>query len=372
MWQLSHCLQLANKQNLDAYMRIYVLGFLFPQVVAFSAFTLLVGWQEGHTACKNNLSSEVLAWLSVWSEVQTCIWPSWWHCHSLSLAPVKSRLVLPFWYWLTRVVPEKGPLNGCVCVSPGSAETLVSWDGKVTYHLIVHFLSIISAKNIHKSVSVRWSYSMLSQCHLFGTVYDKQTILIVFLLLCTLMLSTADGFLISNCQFSAVRQVAAFASARIPWSHTQRSARGRQSEWWNGSTARSGGLWYSTVSPHIYELVFVFYSPQVVMSVAWWLRCWLATQKVAGLTSGHSTFSYQPWASCSHTCVSVTKQYNLVPVKAVMLCGWEGKRRSGVALAIHHRLQWFIHLRAHGVDREMSTPPTLSCGVWLWPIYLYR
>jgi len=31
-------------------------------------------------------------------------------------ASVKSRLVLPFWYWLTRVVPDKGPLNGCVCV----------------------------------------------------------------------------------------------------------------------------------------------------------------------------------------------------------------------------------------------------------------
>jgi len=60
----------------------------------------------------------VLAWLSVWSEVQTCIWPSWCHCHSLSLASVESRLVLPFWYWLTRVVLEKGPLNGraCVCV----------------------------------------------------------------------------------------------------------------------------------------------------------------------------------------------------------------------------------------------------------------
>jgi len=26
----------------------------------------------------------------------------------------KTRLVLPFWYWPTRVVPEKGPLNGCV------------------------------------------------------------------------------------------------------------------------------------------------------------------------------------------------------------------------------------------------------------------
>ena len=53
--------------------------------------------------------------LSVWSEVQTCIRPSWCHCHSLSLAAVKSRLILPFWYWLTPVVPDKGPLNGCVC-----------------------------------------------------------------------------------------------------------------------------------------------------------------------------------------------------------------------------------------------------------------
>jgi len=31
----------------------------------------------------------------------------------LSLASEKSRLVLPFWYRLTRVVPDKGPLNGC-------------------------------------------------------------------------------------------------------------------------------------------------------------------------------------------------------------------------------------------------------------------
>jgi len=42
---------------------------------AFSALTLLVGWQEGHPACKK-LSGEVLAWLSDWSEVQTCILPS--------------------------------------------------------------------------------------------------------------------------------------------------------------------------------------------------------------------------------------------------------------------------------------------------------
>ena len=51
----------------------FLVGWLV--VGAFSALTLLVGWQEGHPACKK-LSGEVLAWLSVWSEVQTCIWPS--------------------------------------------------------------------------------------------------------------------------------------------------------------------------------------------------------------------------------------------------------------------------------------------------------
>jgi len=59
---------------------------------AFGALTLLVRQQEGHPACKK-LSSEVLAWLSVWSEVQTCILPSCCQCRSLYFAPVKSRLV---------------------------------------------------------------------------------------------------------------------------------------------------------------------------------------------------------------------------------------------------------------------------------------
>jgi len=49
----------------------------------------------------------------------------------------------------------------------------------------------------------------------------------------------------------------------------------------------------------------------------------------------------------------VTKQYNLVPCQgAAMPCGWEGNRRSGVALAIRHRLQWFIHLRPRQGDEH--------------------
>ena len=107
---------------------VWLFGSVWVRSSAFSALMLLVGRQEGHPACKK-LSGGVLAWLCVWSEVQTCIWPSWCLCHSLSLASVKSRLVLPFWYRLTRVVPEKGPLNGCmyVCLGQVSKWVRVIW-----------------------------------------------------------------------------------------------------------------------------------------------------------------------------------------------------------------------------------------------------
>ena len=82
-------------------MFIFVLTYncacTFVVLFIIDALTLLVGRLEGRPACKK-LSGGVLAWLSAWSEVQTCIWPSCCHCHSLSLASVKSRLVLPFWY----------------------------------------------------------------------------------------------------------------------------------------------------------------------------------------------------------------------------------------------------------------------------------
>ena len=71
------------------------------------------------------------------------------NCHSLSLASVKSRLIVPFWCQLTRVVPDKGPLSGCVhaCVcminvththpfnGPLSGTTRVSWYQKGTINL---------------------------------------------------------------------------------------------------------------------------------------------------------------------------------------------------------------------------------------------
>ena len=80
---------------------------------------LLIGRQEGHLACKK-LSDVMLTWLnwlSVWGEMQICIWPSWCHCHSLFLAPVN-----PDWFYqngsafLVPAYPDcpgKKPLNEC-------------------------------------------------------------------------------------------------------------------------------------------------------------------------------------------------------------------------------------------------------------------
>ena len=106
---------LGMRSDLQEWMRILFCGWLQMRELICSCGMggcWLLGGRKGIRPVKNE-SGGVLAWLSVWSEVQTCIWPSWCHCHSLSLAPVKSRLILPFWYRLTQVVLEKRPLNGC-------------------------------------------------------------------------------------------------------------------------------------------------------------------------------------------------------------------------------------------------------------------
>jgi len=101
-----------NCTNYNLAVLIFCASLVLPSVL----WRCWLGGRKGIRPVKKTLSIEVLAWLSVWSEVQTCIWPSWYHCCSLSLATVKSRLVLPFWYRPTWVVPDKGPLNVCVCV----------------------------------------------------------------------------------------------------------------------------------------------------------------------------------------------------------------------------------------------------------------
>ena len=65
----------------------------------------------------------------------------------LNVSSVKSRLVLPSWYRLARVVKDKGPLNGCVCVL---VCTLFYW------HLREHLCTEkLCFSRIHSAVSLQ-------------------------------------------------------------------------------------------------------------------------------------------------------------------------------------------------------------------------
>jgi len=79
---------------------------------SFSALMLLVGWQEGHPACKKT------EW---WCAGVVICLEQGADLHMAQLMPLTvscfSELVLPLWYWLTGVIPEKGLLNMCACVS---------------------------------------------------------------------------------------------------------------------------------------------------------------------------------------------------------------------------------------------------------------
>ena len=56
-----------------------------------------------------------------------------------------------------------------------------------------------------------------------------------------------------------------------------------------------------------------------------------------------------------------------------MPCGWEGYRRSGVALAMRQRLRWFIHLRDHGIRKGDEHPADTPRGVWhTFPLPMLR
>jgi len=75
---------------------------------------LLVGRQEGHPPCKTLSGGELAGYLSGarcrLAYRQLMPLPLTVSCFS------KIRvLFLPFWYWLTWIVPLKGPLNLCAC-----------------------------------------------------------------------------------------------------------------------------------------------------------------------------------------------------------------------------------------------------------------
>ena len=107
---------------------------------AFSSLMLLVGRQEGQPACKKRVVGCWHDYLSG-ARCRLAYGPADVTA-THSLASVKSRFVLFFWYRLTRIVPEKGPLNGslCVCVilSHWASTFFVQVMGMTQYIMQVH------------------------------------------------------------------------------------------------------------------------------------------------------------------------------------------------------------------------------------------
>ena len=84
-------------------------------MLVFSALTLLVGRQKGHPACKKTewWGAGVVICLEQGADLHTArLMPQPLAVSCFS----KIQIGLPFWYRLTRVVLDKWPLNGCVCV----------------------------------------------------------------------------------------------------------------------------------------------------------------------------------------------------------------------------------------------------------------
>ena len=72
---INHVLFIYQRVITLMYSKFTCIIYVMHITYIICALMLLVVRQEGHPACKK-LSGGVLAWLSVWSEVQTCIWPS--------------------------------------------------------------------------------------------------------------------------------------------------------------------------------------------------------------------------------------------------------------------------------------------------------
>jgi len=105
---------------------------------AFSALTLLVGWQEGCSSCKNWVVGCWSGYLSR-SKCRLAYGPAdATHCLFS-----KIQIDLPFWYRLTWVVPEKRPLNVCMCVC-------------VCVYMSYHNVCLCLANRCHTRWLLRW------------------------------------------------------------------------------------------------------------------------------------------------------------------------------------------------------------------------
>ena len=110
--------------------------FLWWSSVAFSVLILLVRRQEEHLVCKNWVTR---CWCGYLSGARCRLFAYGPANANASKAPssvasFKSTLVLPFWNWLSQVVLENRPLNGCS--SSSSSSNLLTIDSELSLRLL--------------------------------------------------------------------------------------------------------------------------------------------------------------------------------------------------------------------------------------------
>jgi len=179
-------------------------GFACYVCIAFSALTLLVGWQEGHPACKKRV---VGCWHGYLSGARCDL-----HMAQLMLLPLTvscfSKIRIGFTFrQLAWMVLEKWPLNVCVCVCVIAGVTLLlaahSDDSDVLWMISSDnfpFRSLVSES--HVSTTVKYFLS--------SVVFLLLTSLLVLCELISSALSALDT-LSSVCLF--VRDSAPFLPA---------------------------------------------------------------------------------------------------------------------------------------------------------------
>ena len=123
---------------------------------------LLVGWQEGHPACKK------LEW---WDACMVICLERGADLHMTQLMPLpltvscfsKIQVGLPFWYRLTWVVPEKGQLNVCRICSHFGLHLFFCWstdDIWVSSFLV--YLCMLVFQNSENEKSDHWTEELLT------------------------------------------------------------------------------------------------------------------------------------------------------------------------------------------------------------------
>ena len=151
---------------------------LFYSVV-FLPLVLWCCWLGGRTGIwpVKNVSGEVLAWLSVWSEVgMICMWFSWCHCHPIISCSGKIQNGLPFWCQHIQVVLEKRPLNGCNSVvvvlqcSFITTDCWTRWTATVTSNCVTCWHSWSCCYMNFTDLVIRWYFgSFCVLCILYFT-----------------------------------------------------------------------------------------------------------------------------------------------------------------------------------------------------------